>query len=125
MHHARIASSPSENYLERLLAASQHLIDFVQRDGTPADRDNIFDFEAYISRKADLMNGFEKEAQNLLNSLSTGAPDASSAQDVLAGEVRRIREALRVTDRQRLSRAMMRQADAAPELEMGTERSCH
>ncbi len=89
------AGSSLDDQLTRFLEMSHDLLSLVQHENAIMLKDGMLSFEAYIARKMDLMKGFEKEAQNLLNTISA-EKDSSSTQAVLAGEVKRIRDALQI-----------------------------
>ena len=91
-----LKSSSSEDQLMKFLETSQNLLSLVQHENAIMMKDGILSFEAYIARKVDLMEGFEKEAQNLLNSISVEKSVSPSAQSVLVAEIKRIKDALHI-----------------------------
>lgn len=89
-------SHPSEDQLMKFLQTSQDLLSLVQHENAIMLKDGVLSFEAYIARKMDLMQGFEKEAQNLLNTMSVEKSGSPDAQSLLVEEIKRIRDALHV-----------------------------
>ncbi len=124
--------SPSEDHLMKFLQTSQDLLSLVQHENAILLKDGVLSFEAYLARKVDLMQGFEKEAQNLLNKLSVEKSASPDTQVVLVGEIQRIRDALHVNSVhqiQMLRKKAMQEAtefNMAPSLEGAeTESLCH
>lgn len=91
-----VTSLSSEDQMMRFLETSQDLLSLVQHENAILMKEGILSFEAYIARKVDLMQGFEKEAQNLLNTISVEKGVSPDAQSVLVGEIKRIRDALHI-----------------------------
>ena len=128
-----LKSSPSsEDQLMKFLQTSQDLLSLVQHENAILLKDGVLSFEAYIARKVDLMQGFEKEAQNLLNTISVEKGSAPDAQSVLIGEVKRIRDALHINSvhqLQMLRKKSMQDSNqfsvAREDAGMETESLCH
>ena len=89
-------SISTDDHLNKFLETSQDLLSLVQHENAILLKDGELSFEAYIARKMDLMQGFEKEAQNLLNKLSAERTGSASIQHLLVEEVKRVRDALHV-----------------------------
>ena len=129
------ATTPSHNTyaaaddrLMKFLETSQDLLSLVQHENAILMKDGILSFEAYIARKMELMQGFEKEAQNLLSSLSAESGSATETQLILAGEIKRIRDALHVNSVhqiQMLRKQAMREANDINADMAGTNDICH
>ncbi len=86
-------SSALEDNVLRFLDLSQDIMSLVRHENAILLEKGELSFEAYIMRKVDLMNNFEKEARNLLN-LMSGSENKMTTQAVLIEEIRRVRDAL-------------------------------
>lgn len=114
----------SEDQLMKFLQTSQDLLTLVQHENAILLKDGVLSFEAYIARKVDLMQGFEKEAQNLLNTISV-EKSSPQAQAVLVEEIKRIKDALHINSvhqiqmlrKQTMQKANSFNAPAAAEME--------
>lgn len=109
------AHNPIEDRVLGFLELSQQILSLVHHENAILLEKGELSFEAYVMRKVDLMNKFEKEARNLLSTLSEGSTKMR-AQNVLIEEIRRVREALKVNSRYQLDliRARMQEKIAAP-----------
>ena len=88
------AGNPSlEDNMLRFLDLSQDIMSLVRHENAILLEKGELSFEAYIMRKVDLMNNFEKEARKLLN-LMSGSGSKMATQNVLIEEIRRVRDAL-------------------------------
>ena len=90
---APIATNALEDNVLRFLDLSQDIMSLVRHENAILLEKGELSFEAYIMRKVDLMNNFEKEARKLLN-LMSGSDNKMSTQNVLIEEIRRVRDAL-------------------------------
>ncbi len=121
-------STPSEDQLMKFLETSQDLFSLVQHENAILLKEGMLSFEAYIARKVDLMQGFEKEAQNLLNTISVEKSASPNAQQVLVEEVKRIRDALHINSMhqiQMLRKKALREENNLGRVETGSESVCH
>jgi len=116
----------------KFLQTSQDLLSLVQHENAILLKDGVLSFEAYLARKVDLMQGFEKEAQNLLNKLSVEKSASSDTQVLLVGEIQRIRDALHVNSVHQLQMLRKKAMQEANEFNMvpaqagaETESICH
>lgn len=88
------AGTPSlDDNMLRFLDLSQDIMSLVRHENAILLEKGELSFEAYIMRKVDLMNNFEKEARKLLN-LMSGSESKMATQNVLIEEIRRVRDAL-------------------------------
>lgn len=133
-HLAPLSSSLPPSYrqtddrLMKFLETSHDLLSLVQHENAILMKDGILSFEAYIARKMELMQGFEKEAQNLLSTLSAENGTVNETQLILAGEIKRIRDALHVNSVhqiQMLRKQAMREANDTNADMAGIESVCH
>jgi hypothetical protein len=83
----------------KFLDASQNLLSIVQHENAILMENGLLSFEAYISRKMQLMSTFEEEAKHLLSLISAANGDGKTAQSLLAEEIIRVREALSLNSR--------------------------
>jgi hypothetical protein len=90
-----------EDRVLRFIELSQDILSLVGHENAILLEKGELSFEAYVMRKVDLMNNFEKEARNLLGLLSEGA-GKMNAQAVLVNEIRRVRDALKINSRYQL-----------------------
>ena len=122
------SANPVEDQLMKFLETSQDLLSLVQHENAIMLKEGILSFEAYLSRKIDLMQGFEKEAQNLLTTISVEKGAGSNAQQMLAEEVKRVRDALQVNSAyqiQTLRKKHLSQDNNFAGAKMETESLCH
>ncbi len=121
-----------EDKISRVVELSQDILSLVRHENAILLEKGELSFEAYVMRKVDLMNNFEKEARILLGMVTEGAPKMT-AQTVLIEEIRRVREALRANSgyqldliRARMQEKIAATETAAAELDSGHEgMSCH
>ncbi len=132
MRHNATLNSPSEDHLMKFLQTSQDLLSLVQHENAILLKDGILSFEAYLARKVDLMQGFEKEAQILLNKLSVEKSASSDTQILLVSEIQRIRDALHINSVHQLQMLRKKTMQEANEFNMTpanegaeTESLCH
>ena len=120
------AAKPLEDRVLGFLELSQEILSLVRHENAILLEKGELSFEAYVMRKVDLMNKFEKEARNLLGTLSEGA-NKMKAQSVLIEEIRRVREALKVNSRYQLDliRARMQEKIAAPVGDLSADQAAH
>jgi len=122
------AAINQDDRLMKFLETSQDLLSLVQHENAILIKEGILSFEAYIARKMELMQGFEKEAQNLLTTISAENGSLTDTQLILAGEIKRIRDALHVNSVhqiQMLRKKTLREATDFNAAEAGTESLCH
>ena len=123
------AATPAalEDNMLRFLDLSQDIMSLVRHENAILLEKGELSFEAYIMRKVDLMNNFEKEARNLLN-LMSGSDSKMANQSVLIEEIRRVRDALRLNSAYQLQtirdRAQENLAASLKSSETG-ETACH
>ena len=89
------ASPAFEDRVLRFLELSQDILSLIGHENAILLEKGELSFEAYVMRKVDLMNNFEKEARNLLSLISEGA-EKMNAQAIMINEIRRVRDALKV-----------------------------
>lgn len=118
----------SDDHLMKFLQTSQDLLSLVQHENAILLKDGALSFEAYLARKVDLMQGFEKEAQNLLDTITMDKTASSQTQVMLVEEIKRIRDALHINSMhqiQVLRKQTMQKAANLGEMPKETEISCH
>lgn len=96
LSHANPATFQNDaDPLTRFLELSKNLFSLIATENAIYSDLGSANFETYIGRKTNLMQDFEKEAQNLLNFVSMGL-SSSQTRLTVSGEVERIREALKI-----------------------------
>ncbi len=122
------AGNPSlEDNMLRFLDLSQDIMSLVRHENAILLEKGELSFEAYIMRKVDLMNNFEKEARKLLN-LMSGSDSKMNNQSVLIEEIRRVRDALSLNSAYQLQTIRARaQENLAASLKSSStgETACH
>ncbi len=122
------AGNPSlEDNMLRFLDLSQDIMSLVRHENAILLEKGELSFEAYIMRKVDLMNNFEKEARKLLN-LMSGSDSKMNNQSVLIEEIRRVRDALSLNSAYQLQTIRARaQENLAASLKSSAtgETACH
>lgn len=131
-HAPTPSTNSSDDKVLRFMELSQDILSLVRHENAILLEKGELSFEAYVMRKVELMNNFEKEARNLLSTLTEGS-SKMKAQSILIEEIRRVREALKANSGYQLNliRARMQEkiavsADALPDV-MGAHGgvACH
>ena len=120
------AANPIEDRVLGFLELSQEILSLVRHENAILLEKGELSFEAYVMRKVELMNKFEKEARNLLSTMTEGSTKMR-AQTVLIEEIRRVQDALKVNSRYQLDliRARMQEKIAAPVGDGSADQAAH
>jgi hypothetical protein len=115
-----------EDRVLRFLELSQDILSLIGHENAILLEKGELSFEAYVMRKVDLMNNFEKEARNLLGLLSEGAAKMN-AQAIMINEIRRVRDALKVNSGYQLGliRQSMKENFSGPAGELAHSAATH
>ena len=122
--HVSTPAAAEQDRLTHFLELSQDILSLIRHENAILLERGELSFEAYVMRKMELMGNFEKEARNLLGTLS-GSDAKMNTQAILAAEIQRVRDALKVNSGYQLEtiRARMREkiAEQLPASEIGSE----
>ena len=120
------AVSASEDQMMKFFETSQNLLSLVQHENAIMFKEGLLSFEAYIARKMELMKGFEQQAQNLLTRLSM--ENSSSKTQLLAEEIKRVKDALQVNSAHQLrslKKKVASELSGGATMEIEATGSCH
>lgn len=126
MSQISYAASASEDQMMKFFETSQNLLSLVQHENAIMLKDGLLSFEAYIARKMELMKGFEQQAQNLLTRLSM--ENSSSKTQLLAEEIKRVKDALQVNSAHQLrslKKKVASELSLGATMEIEATGSCH